>query len=77
VREARLRRKKKRQALLLSFVAFLGRSLPKWKKVRTTAMQVAGFAFLDYAAWNAGLIWGCVAIGTSLLILEWLGGDDK
>jgi hypothetical protein len=68
-------RRKRRQALLVTFVAFLGRTLPRWKKVRTTSMQVTAFAFLDYAAWHAGLIWGCIAIGVSLLVLEYLGGD--
>lgn len=46
-----------------------------WSKARTAVMTVAGFAFLDYAAWLEGVGWGCAAIGVSLLILESLGEE--
>lgn len=76
VQEAQLRRKKKRQALLLSFVAFLGRKLPRWKKVRSVTLQVVGLGFLDFAAWQWSVIAGCVAIGLSVLVYEQWGGEQ-
>jgi hypothetical protein len=70
------RRKQRRQALLLSFVAFLGRKLPKWKKVRSVTLQVVGLGFLDFAAWQWSVIAGCVAIGLSVLVYEQWGGEQ-
>lgn len=64
-----------RTPLLLLFVAWCGRHLPAWSKVRTAVMQVTAFGFLDYAAFQHSLIAGCVAVGASLLVLEALSGD--
>lgn len=64
-----------RTPLLALFVAWLARSLPTWKRFRTTIMQVTAFAFLDFAAWQWSLIAGCVAVGVSLLVLEALGHE--
>lgn len=41
-------------------------------------MQLAGFGFLDYAAWQwKGAVLGCFAIGVSLFVLEALGSEPK
>ena len=64
-----------RVSLLMGIVAWCARVSPSWPKVRTTVMQLAAFAFLDYAAWRWSVIAGCVAIGVSLFILEALSGD--
>jgi hypothetical protein len=53
------------------------RTLPTWSRVRTSVMALAGFGFLDYAAWQLNPIGGCAAVGVSLLILEALSGDGK
>jgi fatty acid desaturase len=61
--------------LLLRAVAWAGRTVPPWRRVRTAVMQLTAFGFLDYAAWQWSMIAGCVAVGVSLLVLEALGGD--
>jgi hypothetical protein len=45
------------------------------RTVLRAALIVAGFAFLDLAAWCWLRPVGYAAIGLSLLILEWLSGD--
>jgi hypothetical protein len=69
--------RKPRRPLLLALVGWLAARLPAWSKVRTAAMQITAFGFLDYAAWQWSTIAGCVAVGVSLLILEALGGGDR
>lgn len=64
-----------RVSLLMGIVAWCARVLPPWPKVRSTVMQLAAFAFLDYAAWRWSIIAGCVAIGVSLFVIEALSGD--
>lgn len=41
-------------------------------KLRRAALTVAGFGFVDAAAYEAHLIAGLVATGVSLWLLEWL-----
>jgi hypothetical protein len=62
--------------VLLRMVRVLATALPSWSRVRTTVLTLAGFAFLDYAAWRFNLIAGCVAVGVSLLALEALSSKD-
>jgi hypothetical protein len=40
--------------------------------LRRTALTVAGFGFVDAAAYEVGLIAGLVSTGVSLWLLEWL-----
>jgi hypothetical protein len=75
IREANERRRRQRQAILVTLFTWLGQHLPRWKKVRTATMQVTAFGFLDFAAFQHSVWLGCVAVGVSLLILEYLGGD--
>lgn len=63
--------------LLVTIATFLGRHVPSWKRVRTTALTVSGFGFLDIAAWQLHTVAGLAAVGISLLILEALGGSDQ
>lgn len=63
------------KTVAVRLASLAGRYLPAWKRVRTTAMQVSAFGFLDFAAWRWSLIAGCIAIGLSLLVLEYLGGE--
>lgn len=67
-----------RTPMLVMFVTWLARVLPSWRRARTTVMQLAGFAFLDFAAWQWSMLAGCVAVGVSLFVLEALsGGGDR
>lgn len=61
--------------ILITIFKWAGRRFPSWRRVRTGAMQVTAFGFLDYAAWSWHHLVGYVAIGVSLLILEALGGE--
>lgn len=54
----------------------LGRLLPTWAKVRSTVMQLAGFGFLDWAAWRWDMTAGLIAIGVSLFAIEALSGAE-
>lgn len=64
--------------MLLRLIRMLAGVLPSWPRVRTAAMQLAGFGFLDYAAWQwKGAVLGCFVIGVSLFILEALGSEPK
>lgn len=71
------RRKSVAAPFLLSAVTFIASALPTWKRFRTAVMQVAGFGLIDYAVFEWNQLWGFVAIGVSLFILEALGGDRK
>ena len=65
----------RRTPLLLALVAYLGRKLPAWKRVRTAAMQTAGFGAIDAGLFGWHWIAGAVGVGASLLLLEALGGE--
>lgn len=69
--------RKPRTPLLLALVAYIGRVLPTWSKVRTTVMQVTAFGWLTWSAWQWSPIAGGVTIALSLLILETFGGSDR
>ena len=73
-RAGRLKRPR-RTPLLLALVAYLGRKLPAWKRVRTAAMQTAGFGAIDAGLFGWHWIAGAVGVGVSLLLLEALGGE--
>lgn len=66
-----------REPVLVKAVKFAARRLPTLRRARTAAMQVTAFGFLDYAAWSWHHLFGYVAIGVSLLILEALGGEKR
>jgi hypothetical protein len=79
-KQARTERRPSRAArtpVLVRTAMWAARTLPTWSRVRTSVMALAGFGFLDYAAWQLNPIGGCAAVGVSLLILEALSGDGK
>ncbi|HVI71635.1 MAG TPA: hypothetical protein VM656_09135 [Pyrinomonadaceae bacterium] len=84
-RQARLRvvtpAPARRSAVLAALATFLGtlfgRLANSWAKARTLALSVTGFGFLCAAAWTVNVALGLVAVGVSLLVLEWLGGGDR
>lgn len=65
----------RRTPLLLALVAYLARKLPAWKRVRTAAMQTAGFGAIDAGLLGWHWIAGAIGVGVSLLLLEALGGE--
>lgn len=48
-------------------------------RARRPVLYVAGFGFLDFAAWGVHYLLGCAAIGLTLFVLDALtsGGDGK
>jgi hypothetical protein len=64
-----------RESVVIRLVTVLASVLPSWPRVRTTVLQLAGFAFLDAAAWRWSLLAGLAAIGVSLFVLEMLTGE--
>jgi hypothetical protein len=66
-----------RKPVLAQLVGYAARRLPAWRRVRTAALQVAGFGCIDYAVWGWNHLIGYAAIGVSLLVLEALGGEKR
>ena len=66
-----------RTPLLLARVTWVARSLPAWGRVRTTVLQVAVFAFVDYSIWQWNDLVGYAAIGASLFLIEAFSGDRR
>lgn len=62
---------------LLTIVTWFASVLPTWKRFRTAVMQITAFGFIDYAVFQWNHLWGFVAIGVSLFVLEALGGERK
>lgn len=69
------RRAPGRVSLLMMLVAWVARVLPAWPRVRTAVMQIGGFAAITFGVWSASHVWGYVAAGVSLLVLEALSGS--
>jgi hypothetical protein len=67
---------RQRASMVMALVAWMARVLPAWPRVRTAVMQVGGFIAIDYGVWSASHIWGYVAAGVSLLVLEALSGSS-
>ena len=76
VARAARRRSPGRVSLFMALVAWVARALPAWPRVRTAVMQVGGFAAITFGVWTASHVWGYVAAGVSLLILEALSGSS-
>lgn len=66
-----------RTSLIMSLIAWVAGALPAWPRVRTAVMQVSGFVAIDYGVWSASHVWGYVAAGVSLLVLEALSGSGS
>jgi hypothetical protein len=64
-----------RTPLLVRAARTAARLLPTWRKVRTTALSLAGFGCLTAAAWTLALPLGLAAAGVSVLLIEYLTGD--
>jgi len=74
------RPKRTRRPLLVLAAQALGRAAGRlsigWAALRTLALTLAGFALIDYAAWQWHHIVGYLVAGLSLLALEALTGSD-
>lgn len=46
------------------------------RRLRSPALSLGGLACMDTAAWQVDHAFGWLAIGVSLLVYEWLGGDE-
>lgn len=51
----------------------LGRLVPRWRRVRTAAMQVTAFGFADWALFELHFVAGLAGVAVSLFALEALG----
>jgi hypothetical protein len=63
----------RRTSVLAGLALWAGRRLPPWRKVRGTLLRLTGLGALDWAAWTVDMTVGLVAVGVSLLLLEWMG----
>jgi len=54
---------------------FAGRVVPTWPGVRRFVLVVGGLGCLDAAAWRVSIGLGLAAIGTGLLLLDWVTGE--
>jgi hypothetical protein len=67
-----------RRPVLAQVARLVGARIPRWRQVRGAVLTVGGLGAIDYAVWDgAGRIWGSASIGVTLLVLEWLSGDDR
>lgn len=73
--ERAARRRRTRTPLLICVARLLARTIPTWRKVRTTLLSLAGFGCLTAAAWTVNLTLGLAAAGLSVLLVEFLSGD--
>lgn len=72
---ARARVKTNRTPLLSKLGRALGRRLPALGDIKTFTLQVGGLGFADYAAYGWHHLVGYLAIGASLLLLDFLHGE--
>jgi hypothetical protein len=72
---AKRRARGPRTPILSKLARALGRVTPGLADVRTFTLQVGGLGFADYAAFEWHHTVGYLAIGASLLLLDFLHGD--
>lgn len=65
-----------RQPLLAVLGRLAARVVERLPRARTTLLSVGGFGLLSTAAWMVAVPAGLAAAGVSLLVLEYLSGDD-
>jgi hypothetical protein len=62
-------------------LALVGRQLARLTatlpRIRTAAFAVGGFGLLSAAAWTVAVPLGLAAAGLSLLVLEYLSGEER
>jgi hypothetical protein len=71
------RRPRAGKTALMMLVSWLAVNLPTWKNARSWILQVSGLVMFDVAFWHIGMVWGMFAVGASLFVFEWLGGESK
>jgi hypothetical protein len=65
-----------RTPLLVRVGRLAARVLPRAKQFRTATLSLTGFGLLTAAAWTITLWAGLAAAGISVLLLEYLAGDQ-
>lgn len=72
---AKKARRHPRTPLLVKLGRVMGRRLPSYQAVKTNVMVTGGLGFMDYAAFEWHHIVGYLAIGASLLLLDYVSGE--
>lgn len=77
---ARLRARgatRERTALLVVLARWAARLLVALPRLRTALLAIGGFGLLSAAAWMVAVPLGLATAGVSLLVLEYLSGEDR
>lgn len=68
--------RKERTSLLTKVGRFAGRHVPRWDRLRTTALQVSALGLIDYGLFELHSVAGFIGTGISLLVLDTFSGDE-
>lgn len=72
---AERRPRKPRTPLVVSLAKLAARVLPRFATVRRVVLHLGAFATIDYGMWELSRVAGFIAIGVSLLLLDYLVGE--
>ena len=65
----------RRESVTLRLARWAGRTLPHWKKFRSTATQLAGYTSINFAIFQFGMIAGFISVGVSLFLIDLTAGE--
>lgn len=69
------RPRKPRTPIVVSLARLAARVLPRFATVRRVALHIGAFAAIDYGLWGLSHVAGFIAVGVSLLLLDFLAGE--
>lgn len=69
------RPRKPRTPLVVSLATLAARVLPRFATVRRVTFHVGAFAAIDYGMFELSRAVGFIAVGISLLVLDFLAGE--
>lgn len=65
----------RRESVTVKVARWAGRTLPRWKKFRSTVTQLAGYVSINFAIFQFGMIAGFLAVGVSLFLIDLTAGE--
>lgn len=71
------RKQRERTPLLVVLARLAARLVAGLPRLKTATLTVSGFGCLCAAAWMVAVPLGLAAAGVSLLLLEWLSGEEQ
>jgi hypothetical protein len=67
-----------RKPILVRLAQLVGRRMPNWRRLRSTAQQTTAFALADLALWHQwGMTAGLIGAAVALLVLDALSGESR